>query len=103
MKNMNDLVRQAQVMQNKMAKVQNELATKTVDATAGGGMVKVIMTCKHVLKEIKIDPKVLENPDLEMLEDLILTAVNEATRIGTEITEREMANISGGIHLPGMF
>lgn len=100
---MNDIVRQAQVMQNKMAKVQSELATKTVDASAGGGVVKVTMTCKHELKKITIDPKALENPDAEMLEDLILTAMNEAVRIGKEITEREMSTISGGIHLPGMF
>ncbi len=103
MKNMNDIVRQAQLMQNKMAKVQKELAEKTVEASAGGGMVKVEMTCKQELKKITIDPKVLETPDAEMLEDLILTAVNEAVRIGNEITEREMSHISGGIHLPGMF
>ncbi len=103
MKNMNDIVRQAQVMQNKMAKVQKELATKVVEASAGGGMVKVEMTCKQEVKKITIDPKVLENPDVEMLEDLILTAVNEAVRIGNEINEREMNSISGGIHLPGMF
>ncbi len=103
MKNMNDIVRQAQLMQNKMSKLQKELATKTVEASAGGGMVKVEMTCKQELKKITIDPKVLESQDAEMLEDLILTAVNEAVRIGTEITEREMGVISGGIHLPGMF
>ncbi len=103
MKNMNDVLRQAQLMQNKMAKAQNELATKTVESSAGGGMVKVVMTCKQELKSISIDPKVMEAQDVEMLEDLILTAVNEAARIGKEITEREMSSISGGIHLPGMF
>ncbi len=103
MKNMNDVLRQAQVMQNKMTKVQKELAEKEVEASAGGGSVKVVMTCKHDLKKITIDPQVMENPDVEMLEDLILTAVNEAIRIGKEITEREMNAISGGIHLPGMF
>ncbi len=103
MKNMNDVLRQAQLMQNKMAKAQNELATKTVESSAGGGMVKVVMTCKQELKSISIDPKVMEAQDVEMLEDLILTAVNEAARIGKEITEREMSAISGGIHLPGMF
>ncbi len=100
---MNDIVRQAQVMQNKMAKIQKELEAKVVETSAGGGMVKVEMTCKQELKKITIDPKVLENPDVEMLEDLILTAVNEAVRVGNEINDREMKAISGGIHLPGMF
>ncbi len=103
MKNMNDLVRQAQVMQNKMAKAEKELASKVVEASAGGGMVKISMTCKHEVKSVIIDPQLLENPDAEMLQDLVLTAVNEAIRIGKEITDREMQSISGGIHLPGMF
>ncbi len=103
MKNMNDIMRQAQIMQNKMAKVQKELADKTVEASAGGGMVKVIMTCKQELKKITIDPKVLETPDAEMLEDLILTAVNEAVRLGNEAAEKEMGAISGGLNIPGMF
>ncbi len=103
MKNMNDLVRQAQVMQNKMSKAEKELAQKLVEASAGGGMVKVSMTCKHEVKSVIIDPQLLETPDVEMLQDLILTAVNEAVRIGKEITDREMQNISGGIQLPGMF
>ncbi len=103
MKNMNDVLRQAQLMQKKMAKVQQDLAEKTIETSAGGGSVKVVMTCKHDLKKITIDPQVLETPDAEMLEDLISTAVNEAIRIGREVTEREMNAISGGIHLPGMF
>lgn len=103
MKNMNDLLRQAQVMQNKIAKLQQEMAEKDVEASAGGGMVKVVMNGRQEMKSITIDKSVLESGDTEMLQDLIITAVNEAVRIGRANLDREMANISGGIHLPGMF
>jgi len=103
MKNMNDLLRQAQVMQNKIARLQQEMADKDVEASAGGGMVKVVMNGKQEMKSITIDKAVVESGDVEMLQDLVLTAVNEAVRIGRANLEREMANISGGIHLPGMF
>ena len=103
MKNMNDLLRQAQVMQNKIAKLQQEMTEKEVEASAGGGMVKVVMNGRQEMKSITIDKSVLESGDTEMLQDLIITAVNEAVRIGRANLDREMANISGGIHLPGMF
>ena len=103
MKNMNDLLRQAQVMQNKIAKLQQEMAEKDVEASAGGGMVKVVMNGRQEMKSITIDKSVMESGDTEMLQDLIITAVNEAVRIGRANLDREMANISGGIHLPGMF
>ncbi|WP_294485677.1 YbaB/EbfC family nucleoid-associated protein [uncultured Mailhella sp.] len=103
MKNMNDLLRQAQVMQNKIAKLQQEMAEKEVEASAGGGMVKVVMNGRQEMKSITIDKSVLESGDTDMLQDLIITAVNEAVRIGRANLDREMANISGGIHLPGMF
>ena len=103
MKNMNDLLRQAQMMQNKIAKLQQEMAEKEVEASAGGGMVKVVMNGRQEMKSITIDKSVLESGDTEMLQDLVITAVNEAVRIGRANLEREMANISGGIHLPGMF
>ena len=103
MKNMNDLLRQAQVMQNKIARLQQEMAEKDVEASAGGGMVKVVMNGRQEMKSIVIDKAVMESGDNEMLQDLVMTAVNEAVRIGRANLEREMANISGGIHLPGMF
>ncbi|MBQ3892417.1 MAG: YbaB/EbfC family nucleoid-associated protein [Desulfovibrio sp.] len=103
MRNMNDLLRQAQVMQNKIAKLQQEMAEKDVEASAGGGMVKVVMNGRQEMKSITIDKAVMESGDAEMLQDLIITAVNEAVRIGRANLEREMSNISGGIHLPGMF
>ena len=100
---MNDLLRQAQVMQNKIAKLQQEMAEKEVEASAGGGMVKVVMNGRQEMKSITIDKAILESGDVEMLQDLVITAVNEAVRIGRANLDREMANISGGIHLPGMF
>lgn len=103
MKNMNDLLRQAQVMQNKIAKLQQEMAEKDVEASAGGGIVKVVMNGRQEMKSITIDKAIMESGDTEMLQDLVITAVNEAVRIGRANLEREMANISGGIHLPGMF
>ncbi len=102
MRNMNDLVRQAGIMQNKIARLQQELASRTVEASSGGGMVKVVATCKQEIKEIIIDPKALEGGDTEMLQDLVLTATNEALRIGRATMEREITAITGGIHLPGI-
>ncbi len=98
---MNDLVRQAQVMQNKMAKLQAEMADRVVEASAGGGMVKVSVNGKNELKSITISPEVTN--DVEMLQDLIVSAVNEANRIAKADMEREVSRITGGIHLPGMF
>ncbi|MEG2171857.1 MAG: YbaB/EbfC family nucleoid-associated protein [Desulfovibrionaceae bacterium] len=103
MKNMGDLLRQAQVMQNKIAKMQQELGEQDFEASSGGGMVKVIVSGKQDLRSITIDPKALEGGDVEMLQDLILAAVNEGSRISRETMEREMATISGGIKLPGVF
>ena len=79
------------------------MAEKEVEASAGGGMVKVVMNGRQEMKSITIDKSVMESGDTEMLQDLIITAVNEAVRIGRANLDREMANISGGIHLPGMF
>ncbi len=101
MKNMNDLVRQAQVMQNKMAKLQAEMAERVVDTSAGGGMVKVSVNGKNELKSITISPEVTN--DVEMLQDLIVSAVNEANRIAKADMEREVSRITGGIKIPGMF
>ena len=97
MRNMNDLVRQAGVMQNKIAKMQQEMAERTVEASSGGGMVKVVATCKQDIVSITIDPKALEGGD-----DLVLTAVNEAVRIGRATMDREVSAITGGIKLPGI-
>ena len=93
MRNMNDLVRQAGVMQNKIAKMQQEMAERTVEASSGGGMEK-----EHAKRLFKF----LEGGDVEMLQDLVLTAVNEAVRIGRATMDREVSAITGGIKLPGI-
>lgn len=103
MRNMNDILRQAQVMQQKIAKLQQEMGDHDFEAASGGGMVKAEVSGKQELRKLTIDPKALEGGDVEMLQDLILAAVNEAGRIARETMEREMNNISGGIKLPGVF
>ena len=103
MPNLNDLLRQAQVMQNKVLKLQQEMAEKTVETSAGGGMVKVVMNGRQELRSIAIDPRALEGGDVEMLQDLIISAVNEGVRVTRSNMEREMANLTGGIRVPGMF
>ena len=103
MRNMNYILRQAQVMQSKLSKLQQEMAERSYEAASGGGMVKAEVSGKQELRKLTIDPKALEGGDVEMLQDLILAAVNEAGRIARETMEREMNNISGGIKLPGVF
>lgn len=103
MPNMNDILRQAQVMQNKLSKLQQEMAGKTYDASSGGGMVKAVVNGKQELLSLAIDPSLLEGGDVEMLQDLTMAAVNEALRIARESMEREMSAISGGIKIPGLF
>jgi DNA-binding YbaB/EbfC family protein len=99
---MNDILRQAQVMQQKLSKLQQEAAGHVYEASSGGGMVKAAVSGKQELVRLAIDPKALEGGDVEMLQDLIVAAVNEAGRIARETLEREMNAISGGIRIPGM-
>ena len=101
MRNMNDILRQAQVMQNKIAKLQQEMGEQSFEASSGG-MVKATVSGRQELRALHIDPKALEGGDVEMLQDLILAAVNEAGRIARESMEREMSNLSGGLRLPGI-
>lgn len=103
MRNMNDILRQAQVMQNKIAKLQQDMAERTFEAASGGGMVKAEVSGRQELLKLTIEPQALEGGDVEMLQDLVVAAVNEALRIARESMEREMNAISGGIKLPGMF
>jgi len=103
---MNDigkLLKQAQQMQAKIAQVQAELAGKSVEASAGGGMVKVVMNGKHEVVSVTIDPEVVDPQDVEMLEDLVAAAVTEATNRVEEMVRDEMSSITGGMPLPGMF
>ena len=103
MKGMNDMVRQAQMMHKKMIKLQEELKEKVVEAGSGGGMVKASVSGGMELKALKIDPSVLEGGDMEMLQDLIAAAVNEALKKAKEMSEHEMSQVTGNIKIPGLF
>lgn len=95
--NMNNIMKQAQKMQKQMAEAQEALSEKTLEMTSGGGAVKIVVTGKKEIKEIKINPEVVDPDDVEMLEDLILSAVNEAIRQADEIYNTEMTKITGGV------
>lgn len=102
--NMGNLMKQAQKMQKDMEKLQEELQTRTVEASSGGGAVTVIATGKKEIKEIKIKPEVIDPEDPEMLEDLVLASVNEALRKADEMVNTEMSKITGGLgNIPGLF
>lgn len=98
--NMQQLMRQAQKMQADMIKTQEEIEAKEFETTSGGGAVTVVMNGKKILKSIKIKPEVVDPEDVEMLEDLILTAITEATKKAEEIVEAEMRryNVPGGLN-----
>jgi hypothetical protein len=99
---MQEMMRQAQVMQKKIAAMQEELADKTVEASSGGGMVTVKASGSQEIREITIDPGVVDADDLDMLQDLILTATNEALKKAKEMMESEMSKITGGLKIPGI-
>jgi len=103
MKGMNELVRQAQVMQKKMAKLQEELETRTVEGSAGGGMVTAEISGANELKGLHIDKAAVDPNDVEMLQDLILAAVNDGIKKAKAMMEEEMGQITGGIKVPGLF
>lgn len=103
MRGMNDMVRQAQMMQRKMQKLQEEMEDRIVEASSGGGMVTVQSTCSGVVKSVKIDPSVVDPGDVDMLQDLVLAAVNEAVKKGKDFAESEMKGLTGGINIPGIF
>ncbi len=100
---MNDLVRQAQMMQKKMAAMQEELQTKTVEASAGGGMVTVVASGGQDILSISIDPAVVDPKDVDMLQDLVLAAVNEALKKAKDMVQGEMGQLTGGMKIPGLF
>jgi len=100
---MNKLMRQAQKLQKEMAKQQETLAQKIFEATSGGGMVTAKVSGKNELLELKIEPDVVDKNDIGMLQDLIVAAVNEATRRAQEEIQKEMSSLMGGMNMPGMF
>ena len=101
--NMNQMLRQAQQMQQDMQNLQADLEEREVSASAGGGLVEVTVDGKHFIKSIKINPDAIDPEDTEMLEDFVTIAVNEAIGNAIKTSEEEMSAITGGLNLPGMF
>lgn len=102
MQNIGNIMKQAKKMQERMARIQQELETKTVEAQAGGGMVQVVVNGKFELVSIKIEKEVVNPEDIEMLQDLVAAAVNEGIRKAQEMASTEMAKITGGLSIPGL-
>jgi len=102
MKGMGNMMKQAQQMQAKMVKMQEELSNKTVEATAGGGMIKVVANGKQQIVSIDIEKEVVDPDDIEMLQDLVLAAINDALAKSQEMVSGEMSKITGGMNIPGL-
>ena len=102
MGNMNNMMKQVQKMQKDMERVQAELEEKEVEASVGGGAVTVVASGKKLITSIKIKPEVVDPEDIEMLEDLVLAATNEALRKADEMVSSEMGKVTGGMNIPGL-
>jgi DNA-binding YbaB/EbfC family protein len=102
MSSIGKLVKQAARMQQQMEQIQAELARRTVEATSGGGAVKVTARCDGTIASIKIDPQAINPADAQLLEDMILTAVNQALSQAKEISTAEMGKVTAGFNLPGL-
>ena len=102
-KGLGNIMKQAQQMQARIARIQQELEKKEVEATAGGGMVTARANGKQQLLDLKIEKDVVDPEDIEMLQDLILAAVNEAIKKSQEMIQEEMGKVTGGMNIPGLF
>ena len=102
MQNFGNIMKQAKKMQERMLQLQEELAAKTVQATAGGGMVSVTVNGKFEILSLKIEKEVVTPDDVEMLQDLVIAAVNEGIRKAQEMASSEMGKITGGMQIPGL-
>ena len=100
MKGMGNMMKQAQQLQSKMMKLQEEMADKTVESSSGGGMVKVIMNGRHELRRVTLDDSLMQD-DKEMIEDLLAAAVNDAVRRIEQQTQEKMSGVTAGMNLPG--
>lgn len=100
--NMNNMVRQMQKLQKKMEEAQEKVDKMEIETSAGGGMVKVTINGKREILSIKLDPEVLDPDDSEMLEDMLLVAVNDAIKQAEELNESEMGKLTGGLNIPGL-
>ncbi len=102
MKGFGNLMKEAQKLQERLAAVQDEVAKRKVDATAGGGMVTVEANGKQEILSIKIDREVVNPDDIQMLEDLVMAACNEALRKSKDMVQQELSKLTGGLKIPGM-
>ncbi len=102
MKGMGNMMKQAQKLQAKMTKLQEELGERTVEATAGGGMIKVVANGKQQIEAIEIEKEVVDPEDVEMLQDLVMAAVNDALNKSQEMVSSEMSKLTGGMNMPGL-
>ena len=102
MKGMGDMMKQAQKLQAKIMRLQDELAEKTIESTAGGGMVKVVANGKQQIMSIQIEKEVVDPDDVDMLQDLVMAAVNDALTKSQEMVSAEMAKLTGGLSIPGL-
>jgi nucleoid-associated protein EbfC len=102
MKNMGSMMKQAQMLQAKMVKLQEELSGRTVETAAGGGMIKVVANGKQQIVSIQIEKEVVDPEDVDMLQDLILAAVNDALAKSQEMVSGEMGKLTGGLNIPGL-
>ena len=102
MKGMGNMMKQAQKLQSKMLKMQEELASRTVETTAGGGMINVVANGRQQIISITIDREVVDPEDVEMLQDLVLAAVNDALNKAQEMVASEMGKLTGGMNIPGL-
>jgi DNA-binding YbaB/EbfC family protein len=101
--NLGGLMKQAQKLQSKMAEMQEELGRRTVSAQAGGGMVEATVNGRQELVSLRIDPEVANPDDIDMLQDLILAAINEALNRSRDMVAQEMSKLTGGLQIPGLF
>ncbi len=97
-----NIVKQAQELQERLGQIQEQAAGRTVEATAGGGMVAAIVSGRLEVVKLRIDPEVLKSGDVEMLQDLIIAAVNQAVRAAQEMMAEEMKKVTGGLKIPGL-
>jgi nucleoid-associated protein EbfC len=102
MKGMGNMMKQAQKLQSKMLKMQEELASRTVETSAGGGMINVVANGRQQVVSITIDKEVVDPDDVEMLQDLVLAAVNDALNKAQEMVAGEMGKLTGGMNIPGL-
>jgi len=100
---MGNMLKQAQQFQSKMKKIQEEISEKVIDVSSGGGMVSVKINGKQQILSMNIDPEVLKQNDVEMIQDLVLSAVNEAIRQSQELMQSELSKLTGGLNIPGLF